>query len=120
MDLQQKIAAFETRSRTDSAFAAAAPVIIGTRQQRRDLYVNTVSGFGGSRDPLSRTGFFAEPVPGQAELELLYRFNWLARRIVDLLPADACREGVELSIEDSEMGARLNRRMDELLGPEGR
>ena len=112
MDLDAKLAAFEARSKSDSAFSAAAPVIL---QTRRDMYVNTVSGFGGSRDPLSRTGFYAEPVPGQAELELLYRFNWLARRIVDLLPADACREGVEIAIEDADMGADLYRRMDELL-----
>ncbi len=112
MDLEQKLAAFAARKqrstpvRTDTA----AQVL----QTRRDVYFNAYSGFGGSRDPLQRTGFIAEPVPAQTELEQLYRFYWLARRIVDLLPADACREGIELNIEDADLGAKLYRRMDEL------
>jgi phage-related protein (TIGR01555 family) len=112
MDLEKKIAAFKTRAnRPETVRNDKCAPMVHTRQ---DVYFNAYSGFGGSRDPLQRTGFVAEPVPAQTELEQLYRFYWLARRIVDLLPADACREGIELNIEDADRGAALNRRMDEL------
>ena len=112
MNLEKKIAAFEARAKQSArAHNDGCAQIAHTRQ---DVYFNATSGFGGSRDPLQRTGFVAEPVPAQTELEQLYRFYWLARRIVDLLPADACREGIELNIEDADLGAALNRRMDEL------
>ncbi len=113
MDLERKIAAFEARAKQPQ------PVRSGTSGKiihtRRDVYFNSFSGFGGARDPLQRTGFVAEPVMNHTELEQLYRFYWLARRIVDLLPADACREGIDLNIEDADTGADINRRMDELL-----
>jgi hypothetical protein len=112
MDIESKIAAFEARAQQParSRTAAGASVVL-----RADAYVNAMSGFGGSRDPLQRTTFAAEYVPGQAELEQMYRFFWLVRRIVDLLPGDACREGIEITTEDEDLGADLYRRMDELL-----
>lgn len=113
MDLEKKIAAFEARAKQPQPVRSDTSVnIIRTR---RDVYFNSFSGFGGARDPLQRTGFVAEPMMNHTELEQLYRFYWLARRIVDLLPADACREGIDLNIEDANKGAAINRRMDELL-----
>ncbi len=113
MDLDRKIDAFEARSKKPQSVRSDSGGV--TLHPRRDVYFNAFSGFGGTRDPLQRTGFVAEPVLNQTELEQLYRFYWLARRIVDLLPADACREGIELNIEDADQGAKINRRMDELL-----
>ena len=113
MDLDKKLAAFEARAKQPQPVRSdTSGKIIRTR---RDVYFNSFSGFGGARDPLQRTGFVAEPVMNHTELEQLYRFYWLARRIVDLLPADACREGIDLNIEDADKGADINRRMDELL-----
>jgi phage-related protein (TIGR01555 family) len=110
MDLNKKLAAFEARANKSQRCSGPAVVL----QNRQDVYQNTFSGFGGPRDPLQRTWFAAETVMYQTELEQLYRFYWLARRIVDLLPADACREGIDLNIEDANTGAAVNRRMDEL------
>jgi len=113
MDIEKKLAAFEARAKQPKPMrSGTGGKIIRTR---RDVYFNSFSGFGSARDPLQRTGFVAEPVMNHTELEQLYRFYWLARRIVDLLPADACREGIDLNIEDADKGADINRRMDELL-----
>ena len=113
MDLDKKLAAFEARAKHPTPVRSdAGNKIIHTR---RDVYFNAFSGFGGARDPLQRTGFVSESVMNHTELEQIYRFYWLARRIVDLMPADACREGIDLNIEDADKGAAINRRMDELL-----
>ena len=109
MDMNAKIAAFEARANQPRR-SAAAPVVL-----RSDAYVNTFSGFGGARDPLQRTSFAAEYVPSHTDLEQMYRFFWLVRRIVDLLPADACREGIEINTQDDNLGADLYARMDQLL-----
>lgn len=112
MDLEKKIAAFQARAKQPPrAYRGSTTTVLHTR---KDVYFNAYSGFGGMRDPLQRTGFVPDLVAGQTELEHLYRFYWLARRIVDLLPADACREGIELNIEDADLGAKIDRRMDEL------
>ena len=112
MNLKKKLAAFEARAKNDRKYSGSPAVLPVDRQ---DVYYNTASGFGGSGDPVQRTRFVAESVMSQMELEQLYRFNWLARRIVDLLPSDACREGVELNIDDANIGSEINRRMDELM-----
>ena len=111
MNLDQKIAAFEERANTTRSSSAGMPVLLSNRQ---DVYYNAVSGFGGARDPLQRTYFAAEQVMNQTELERLYRFYWLPRRIVGLMPADACRQGIELNMDDADLGTTINRRMDEL------
>ncbi len=100
-DLEHQLAAFEARSGQPT-------------HARMDVYVNAFSGFGGSRDPLQRTRFTGGLVLSLAELEEMYRFFWLPRRIVNALPEDACRQRVHLSIDDPDEGARINRRMEEL------
>ncbi|BBO74410.1 hypothetical protein DSCW_18270 [Desulfosarcina widdelii] len=100
-DLDRKIAAFEARSGKPT-------------HTRHDVYVNAYSGFGGSKDPLQRTRFMGGLVLSQIELDELYRFFWLPRRIVNALPEDACRQRINLAIEDPEEGARILRRMEEL------
>ena len=111
MDLENKIAAFEARAKSPRNTGGKAVLL----KSRQDVYYNTTSGFGGARDPLQRTSFVPDRVMGQTELERLYRFYWLARRIIDLMPADACREGIELNIDDADLGAKIDQRMDEMM-----
>ncbi len=100
-DLSQKLAAFEARSGKPT-------------HTRTDMYVNAFSGFGGPKDPMRRTEFVGGIVPSQTELEEMYRYFWLPRRIVNALPEDACRQRINLSIEDPEEGQRVNLRMEEI------
>ncbi|MEH3144431.1 MAG: DUF1073 domain-containing protein [Methylobacterium frigidaeris] len=57
-----------------------------------DRLHNLVSGLGGPRD--KSAGLLHVHVPrARAELEAAYRDNWLARKIVDVVPFDMLREG---------------------------
>ncbi len=56
-----------------------------------DRLANLVSGLGGPRD--KSTGNLHVHVPrARAELDAAYRDNWLARKVVDIVPFDMLRE----------------------------
>jgi phage-related protein (TIGR01555 family) len=57
-----------------------------------DGWVNTLSGLGTSRDRRSNTLLQAAPELTYQTLDTLYNENWVARRIVELLPAQAFRK----------------------------
>ena len=101
IDLNHRLTAFEARSGQPT-------------HTRLDVYVNAFSGFGGSRDPMQRTRFSGGFLLTQPELEEMYRFFWLPRRIVNALPGDACRQRINLSIGNPAEATRINRRMEEL------
>lgn len=103
-DIQKKLSAF--KNRTDS------------RSSRQDVYINAFSGFGGARDPMQRTSFQIGEVPGNTTLETLYRFNWVARRIVEAIPEDAIRQWIEISIQDADLSTNIQSRFDELCAAE--
>ena len=65
----------------------------------KDGWYNSWNGFGGSKDPVNNLTFQAELVPTKTNLEDLYRFNWLARRIVETPVKDALREGFKFNME---------------------
>ncbi len=100
-DLERKISAFEARKGQKT-------------HSRVDAYVNAYSGFGGTRDPMTRTTFVGGRVLTKTELEDLYRFNWIARRIVDAIPEDVCRQGIKLNIEDQDLSARVITRLEKI------
>ena len=83
-------------------------------KRKFDAFVNVISGFGGTKDPMVRTNFNGGVVLQRAELELMYRFDWATRKVVEIIPEDATREGIEIKTEDPELVARLNTEMDRL------
>jgi phage-related protein (TIGR01555 family) len=75
----------------------------------KDAFYNSFNGFGSSSDPFVNTVFEAETVPTKYDLENLYRFNWLARRIVETPVKDALREGFTCNLENEDENALKNR-----------
>jgi len=82
--------------------------------KRRDMFVNAYSGFGGTKDPMTRIAYSAGTVLTRSELEALYRFNWVARRIIEAIPEDAVREWIEITTDDKDLVTNLNGRMETL------
>lgn len=84
-------------------------------RHRVDTWVNSLTGFGGRKDPLQQTAWQAGQVVTQLEAELMFEHNWAFRKIVEIIPEDAMREGIALSIpDDDDLIADVNERMESL------
>jgi hypothetical protein len=74
-----------------------------------DGWLNTISGMGTSRDKRSNTTLQAQPELTSQQLDVLYNENWLAKRIVELLPQQAFRkEPTGIDESDRERWHALN------------
>lgn len=83
-----------------------------------DRLVNLISGLGTSKDKAVGNGFALNLI-SKAELDALYRSEWLARKIVDIIPFDMTREwrdwqADEQAIEKLEEAERLLRVRDKV------
>jgi len=67
---------------------------------KMDAYVNQLNGLGGTNTPLNNTFFTGGTLLNQNTLEELYRYNWLARRIVEIPSQDATREWITFEHEN--------------------
>lgn len=83
-------------------------------QKRLDLFSNAYNGFGGAKDPMYRIGFSAGSTLDRATLEDMFRYNWVARRICEVIPQDATRQWIDLKTEDQDVVTDLMGRMDTL------
>lgn len=67
----------------------------------RDAWVNTLSGFGGANDPISRT---LHRIPNtlldRQTLSEMYRYDWPSRKYIDIIAEDSTREGITISSSD--------------------
>lgn len=61
--------------------------------------VNRMTGTGTARDPNSHNSYIFSK-PGNAQLEAIYRSNWIARKIVDIPIEDTLRQGWSWTAED--------------------
>ena len=79
-----------------------------------DRLVNLITGMGGSRDK-SAAGTFSERILSDAELEAMYRDDWIAKKIVRIPAYDMLRNGrvwngadkadlIRLAAEDARLG----------------
>ena len=57
----------------------------------RDGLSNLAASLGVGRDKASADAFVLRDLD-QAQIEAMYRGDWLARKVVDIVPADMCRE----------------------------
>lgn len=64
--------------------------------KRIDGWVNALLGYGGSSDKTRGTKFSQAETVTLTSVRLLYDEDWLAQRIVDILPDWALRHGVEV------------------------
>lgn len=74
--------------------------------RRFDSLINTLSGIGGPRDRTNRQNVNVEEVGelSDGELEVLYRRNHYAARIVDLPCDEATRRGFNITVSEDENG----------------
>lgn len=81
---------------------------------RMDGYVNTVSGFGGNNDPLSLTSFQVNSHLAREVIANMYRYDWVARKYIDIIADDSTRKWIEFVSEDTDVMSAMNQRMDDL------
>lgn len=68
--------------------------------QRIDRWVNERKRFGGFQDPITQTTFRRDAILNRQALDILYRYNWICRRSVDIPAEDATREWIRLVHDD--------------------
>ncbi|MCK5601017.1 DUF1073 domain-containing protein [Candidatus Pacearchaeota archaeon] len=79
-----------------------------------DGYINTVSGFGGNKDPLSLTQFQVTSHLAREIIAQMYRYDWVARKYIDIIADDATSKWIEFVTDDIEIMKAMNQRMDDL------
>lgn len=72
------------------------------RSVRLDGFTNPYSGHGTADDPRTFTRHFTRPV-SEVEAIDLRRGNWLAKRIVEILPGDCFGRGYTLKLQDKQL-----------------
>lgn|GEM_PF-6375903 len=72
----------------DSLMTAISSSVLGNR----------ATGQGGARDPFTQNQVGHGPLLGEQELRALYRGSWFIRRIVEMLPQDMTRAGVDITL----------------------
>ena len=80
-------------------------------RHRRDIYTNPFSGFGGSNDVLQRTRFALGPIMDKATVEAMFRFDWAARKVVNIIPEDGTRKWIDFTSDDTDVVKKVNEAM---------
>jgi phage-related protein (TIGR01555 family) len=81
------------------------------RYSRRDGWENSLSGKGGTKDPRTATRFGAGRIIKDTELSSLYRFNGVAKRIVNLPADDTTRNWFTITNDDEK---EVSQKLEEL------
>jgi phage-related protein (TIGR01555 family) len=77
-------------------FSSAGPIF--------DTLSNLVSGLGTSKDPTTYAQFIFNPLTHQ-DVEFAYRADWVARKVIDIPPADATRSWRDWQAKNSQIEA---------------
>lgn len=64
---------------------------------RLDRWVNEKNSFGSGNDPITRTAFSAANRLTRSELDSLFEYDWIAKRIVTIPADDATREWITIT-----------------------
>ena len=78
--------------------------------EKGDAWVNGQSGFGNSYDPVARSTFNISSCLDRTTIETLFRYDWLTRRIISIIAADAIRKFVDINAENEEIVRFLNKK----------
>lgn len=82
--------------------------------KRLDSYYNAMSGFGGQFDPMTRITYNTSAVIDRATIENLFRQDWLSRKIIQTIPDDCLRNGIDIHIQSEELKSEINTKFDSL------
>jgi len=74
--------------------------IFNRNRKTLDSYVNAMSGFGGQHDPMKRLTYNISTILDRSTMELLYRQDWLSRKIIETIPDDCTRKWIDIHIPD--------------------
>lgn len=92
----------------------------GEPEFRYDSLINTLSGLGNaSKDRTMNTDVAEISELGEAELEVLYRRNHYAARVVDLPADEATRRGFEVKVQDPDEDGPKSKTAEEKESNEG-
>lgn len=81
---------------------------------RLDALYNSLTGWGSRADPLMQTTFMPGTLFNREELENFYRYDWLIRRVMEVIPGDAVRQGINMKAEDEEIITTIDDKLNEL------
>jgi hypothetical protein len=79
-----------------------------------DAFVNFANGFGLSKSRMANTRFGGGVVLDVESLSLMYRFDWVCRRIVEVIAEDATRKWIDFRAADKDIEYRMSQRIDDL------
>ena len=82
-------------------------------KRRLDAYTNALSGFGGQYDPIERLTYNYSEVLSTGTIELLYRQDWLSRKIIETIP-DCLRKWIDIYVPDNEIVLDLQKKIKQL------
>jgi hypothetical protein len=80
---------------------------------RKDYWTNSINKFGTATDPVTRTSFSISQPLDRATIDDLFRYDWLCRRIISIIPSDAMRKFIDINAEDESIVRYLNKRCRE-------
>ena len=64
--------------------------------KKYDAFKNATSGYGGTYDQTNKITFQSNYNLTDTELESLYRYDWISRRVVEAIPQDSMREWITI------------------------
>lgn len=100
--------------------ASALEAMRTYRNWREDSWYNWRNKFGGTADPVIISSYVKSRGRIQRhEAETLFEFDWLARRVVDLMARDATRRWIRFSHDNDPDKAEKLRQEDERLNGRG-
>lgn len=65
--------------------------------KKYDAFKNATSGYGGTYDNVNKIQFQGNNVLTNQEIEDLYRYDWISRRIIEAIPDDALSKWITLT-----------------------
>jgi len=65
-----------------------------------DSFKNAASGFGGTYDPINRLSYNISSTLSKGDIELLFRYDWISRKIIETIPDDATRKWIDIHMPE--------------------
>jgi len=81
---------------------------------KMDAYANLTNMFGTSLDPYVNTNFANGTVFTQQQLEAYYRYDWMARKVIEIYPEDALREWIDFKTDDDALAEAVMDKLKQL------
>lgn len=81
-----------------------------------DSFKNAASGFGGQYDPINRLSYNISSTLSKGDIETLYRYDWISRKIIETIPDDAIRKWIDIHMPDEVLVRDVQEKIKSLKG----